>query len=265
MNNFFLIMSLFLLPSLSYAQNFGDCSSAFHLVDFTQTLEFQPNNNGLINDDFNTEDCISSESLSTWIKFTIPEDGNFFFTITPKNGDDIDFAVYKTPSLDDCTIRETIRCMASGQTIGTDSSACMGDTGLSEDDTDTEELPGCSPDDNNFLAAIDAQAGETYLLFINNFTSSGAPFCIQFFGSGIDGVLSISDIDNTNRLNLYPNPAHNLMYTTLPNGTRYSIINQLGLAFNAGLVNNGQIDISMLSKGSYLLEAEGDYRAFIKI
>ena len=133
--------------------------------------------------------CIQQELASVWYKWTCDQPGSLTFTITPNNPiDDIDFAVYElSGGLDGCGSKRPIRCMASGETIGNSqdlNSPCFGPTGLSLNSNDTQENPGCSPGDDNFVAAIDMEAGVSYALIINNFSQSGSGFSISWGGTG---------------------------------------------------------------------------------
>lgn len=140
-----------------------------------------------------------SEESSTWFKWVAGTTGPLTFTLTPSNpSDDLDFAVYELPKgLNDCGDKILLRCMASGETIGCPSNAwqqCSGPTGLNLQSTDETERSGCygsshpclipGPDDDNFVAAIQMEAGKAYALIVNNFTQSGSGFTIDFGGTG---------------------------------------------------------------------------------
>lgn len=134
--------------------------------------------------------CINAEFASVWYKWTCKDAGTLSFEISPNNfdEDDIDFIVYELPGgLDDCANKTRIRCMASGETIGASAAQnapCFGDTGLSLTSTDVEEQPGCSPGDDNYVAALQMEVGKSYTLVINNFSKSGYGFSIEFGGTG---------------------------------------------------------------------------------
>lgn len=133
--------------------------------------------------------CIQGESASTWYSWTCENSGTLSFTLTPSNPtDDLDFIVYELPNgVTDCTNKTVLRCMASGENQGapfSDWANCVGPTGLSTGSTDTEEVPGCQPGDDNFVAALDMVAGTSYAIVINNFSNNGNGFSVQFGGSG---------------------------------------------------------------------------------
>src|SRR5690606_21240626 len=115
--------------------------------------------------------------------------GTLSFTLTPnKPSDDLDFAVFELPGgPDDCNNKVMLRCMASGENVGEpfeNSEPCTGPTGLSLTSTDLEEFPGCQPGNDNFVAALNMEAGKTYALIVNNFSNSGSGFSITWGGTG---------------------------------------------------------------------------------
>jgi len=267
------VLSLFLLlilPQLAFSQtDHSDCTSAYHVTDFTEILEFQPFLGNTTVDVLDPEECMSEEFQPTWLKFQVASAGNFFFTITPKDDnklDDLDFLVFKTDSLDVCTHKETIRCMASGETVGQDSTPCFGETGLSPDETDTEENPGCAEGDNNFLAALDCQAGDTYLILINNFTRSGQPFCIQFFGSAIITETDTEDLESTSyNPRIYPNPAMSTLIIPNANNAKVTITNLIGQTVIEEIMDQDKLNISHLPNGKYFISVNGHIQSFLKI
>ena len=145
--------------------------------------------------------CVLDESSSTWYKWTCDQPGSLTFDITPLNpGDDLDFVVYELPNgVDDCSQKIELRCMLSGENVGApfaEWEPCTGATGLSLGESDTGESCGCSQGDNNFVSAIQMEAGRAYTLAINNFSQSGNGFSISFGGTGtFAGPVADFDID----------------------------------------------------------------------
>ena len=133
---------------------------------------------------FSTGIQTNVESNSTWFKWTCQQSGTLTFTITPTRlDDDIDFIVYEmTNGIQDCNSRTIIRCMATGETPG----GCKihGPTGLRDGETDITEPSGCGPGQNGFVRPLDMVAGKSYVLAINNFTSTGNGFNLEFGGTG---------------------------------------------------------------------------------
>ncbi len=133
--------------------------------------------------------CMREEIASTWYSWTCDDPGTLAFTLTPNNpSDDLDFIVYELPNgVMDCSNKQLLRCMASGENVGEPFSnwePCTGPTGLSLGSTDTQEDPGCQSGNDNFVAAIDMQVGTAYALVINNFSNTGNGFSVEFSGSG---------------------------------------------------------------------------------
>ncbi len=126
----------------------------------------------------------NSESNSTWFAWTCGVSGSLTFTLTPTNPtDDLDFVVYELPNgVTDCSGKIVRRCMAAGDFNFP--SPCMGPTGLNETSNDVNENPGCGGGNDSWLAALDMQAGVSYALAVNNFTSTGNGFSIEFGGTG---------------------------------------------------------------------------------
>ena len=172
----------------------GDCDPGVILCDKSPfTVDFLTGI-GAVNEDLGTECAATNcptfqESGSSWYKWTCDQSGSLEFTITPLNpADDIDFAVYELPNgIDDCSGRFTLRCMFSGENVGSPLSewqACTGATGMMIGDPDTGESCGCQSGNNNFISAINMVSGRSYAIIINNFSQSGSGFSIEFGGTG---------------------------------------------------------------------------------
>ena len=113
------------------------------------------------------------ESQSVWLRVTIDNPGNLEFTLTPNNGtDDYDWAIFG-PNVSCSTLGTSIRC-SSTMFLGN------GETGLGNGATDTSEGPGTG---DAFLAPLPVNSGETYYIFINNYSSSSSGFDLDFGGT----------------------------------------------------------------------------------
>lgn len=125
----------------------------------------------------------SGEINSTWYTFTAANDGTLTFTLSPNSpNDDLDFVVYRLPNgPGNCDNKVVERCMNAGD-FGLPS-PCMGPTGLNLTAQDTENPPGCAGITDNFLKFLDMKAGTTYALAVNNFTSSGNGFQVEWGGT----------------------------------------------------------------------------------
>lgn len=173
----------------------GDCPTAVLLCDKSSfAVEFLIGG-GNDNTEIQGASCLvncgggTEETASTWYKWTCKDPGTLAFTLLPNNpNDDLDFIVYRLPNgIDNCSGKEELACMASGENVGAPLSEwvnCTGATGLSLTDPDTGEECGCQTGNNNFVRAIDMVAGESYALVVNNFTASNSGFSITWGGTG---------------------------------------------------------------------------------
>lgn len=169
----------------------GDCNTAVVLCDKDPfTVDFVVGEGANPNEIFD-EGCGCSivEDNSSWYKWTCEQSGTLTFTLNPLNpADDLDFVIFELPNgVSNCSGKIPLRCMASGENIGQPFSQwqpCTGPTGLALNDGDNSESCGCQAGDNNFVQAIDMEAGKSYALVINNFSGSGDGFTLQFGGTG---------------------------------------------------------------------------------
>ncbi len=174
------------------AQEYADCATAYPLGDKSY-LHFNGNSGiGLIEDApnvlcfINGENQGQAEENATWISFKIREAGQLEFSISPDNPyDDMDFVLCYLPENGACDDKKIIRCMAAGDSKTQSDSPCMGPTGLRSKEKDTSEDAGCNdPGDNNWLKALDAKAGDNYVLLISSITAPRG-FTIRFKGSAL--------------------------------------------------------------------------------
>jgi len=174
-----------------------DCGTAVLLCDMSPFAVSSLQGGGLFPDEA-AGTCLDgsdigqvSETGSAWYKWTVRTAGTLTFTLFPNNEnnpeEDLDFAIYRLPGgINDCNSRELVRCMASGMNgpnNPVDDAPCFGPTGLMIGDPDIVEEPSCQEGDNNFLAALDVEVGESYALLVNNFTPSGFGFSIEWGGT----------------------------------------------------------------------------------
>jgi gliding motility-associated-like protein len=149
------------------------------------------------NDPFevNSAPCFSGtgESSSAWYIFTAANNGILDFTLTPNDPiDDLDFVVYRLPNgPGDCTGKVIERCMGAGDLDP--ASPCMGPTGLSPTGIGISHPFGCFPGDVNFLQSLTLVSGETYALVVNDYTTVGNGFSIEWGGSSLfKGDISVN-------------------------------------------------------------------------
>lgn len=235
------IISIFLisLPGL-YAQH-KDCSTALELCD-NAPLHIVPGSGIGAADPGVANTCVGQEYNSMWVKWTVMESGIISFVLYPDSAlQDLDFVVFQAGSDDVCNDKIPVRCMAAGANVGQPPQQwinCTGATGLATGNTDAEEPPGCPPGSNNFLAHIDALAGEQYILMINEFSDSGLGYTLSFTGTA-----SLTCITGT----AYPEEENTLasldVYPTLSTGTIFIRVDEVGHSLNQlNIVNTaGQI------------------------
>ena len=169
----------------------SDCPTASVLCDKSPFVVQSVTGAGTNISELNDATCFSNgspgnfESNSTWFVWICSKSGPLTFTLTPLSiADDLDFVLYRLPNgPGNCQGKQVVRCMASGEFNY--QSPCMGPTGLRVGDTDISEDAGCTDaGDNAWLAPFDMVEGETYALCVNNFTTSGNGFSIEFGGAG---------------------------------------------------------------------------------
>ncbi|MCC6463220.1 MAG: hypothetical protein IT260_22315, partial [Saprospiraceae bacterium] len=169
----------------------SDCPDASVLCDKSPFVVQKVTGAGSNIAELNDATCFSNgapgnyETNSTWFVWTCSKSGTLEFTLSPLNvADDLDFALYRLPNgIGNCQGKQLVRCMASGEFNYL--SPCMGPTGLRAGDPDISEDAGCTDaGDNAWLAPFDMIVGESYALVVNNFTTSGNGFSIEFGGTG---------------------------------------------------------------------------------
>lgn len=167
----------------------GDCPTATFVCS-KNTIEVESVfNAGLDPSEMDDAPCLTGfvgvETRSAWYVFTAANAGKLEFTITPNApDDDIDFVLYRLPNgPGDCTGKISERCMAAGDF--TAASPCMGPTGLNSTATDINQPAGCAAGMDNFLRFLTLTPGATYALAINNFTSVGNGFTLEWGGDAL--------------------------------------------------------------------------------
>jgi len=123
--------------------------------------------------------CLTNgEHQSSWYAFSPTVSGTIAFTIAPANGtDDYDFAVWGPMS--------SVTCPPSAAPIRCSWSSSIGSTGLRVGAGDNSEGSG----GDKWVNAITANAGEIYLLVIDNYDASSSPFNLNW---GLTGGASLN-------------------------------------------------------------------------
>lgn len=167
----------------------SDCPESRILCDKSAVYISHVTGQGIDEDEVNPNSCIRGEVSSSWFRWTCSKSGSLTMKLTPiKPEDDIDFAVYSLPGgINDCQNKEMLRCEAAGENVGQPPSnwlRCTGPTGMNLTSTDLSEDPGCSPLSDNWVRYLDMVEGQSYALLVNNFSSSGQGYAIEWGGTG---------------------------------------------------------------------------------
>lgn len=271
------LLLIFLSYNFIEAQNFQDCTNAFKVCAAQGTTHFEPAEGANNFDSGLSNTCLPAEVGSTWIYWTVLQGGWMTFTLFPDSSyQNLDFILFKTDSPADCADKEKIRCMASGENVGADPAtwiACSGQTGLSAGQSDTNESAGCSPGDNNLLAAHFAETGDHYLMMINNSNfSNGGPaagFTLQFGGSVnldcADVISSNNELtDKTQSISLYPNPSSGILFFDIDEELLgsdlvvYNLLNQVVFTKKNLVQQKQAMDFQHLPNGNYTVALQKD-------
>lgn len=209
-----------------------------------------------------------------WLRLDIDKDGKLEFKIMPVNPyDDYDFAVLKTTACDSLTPDSVVRCNFNNNLPGSNPNGVIG---LSTSST----LPFVEMGSlgNSFCQAIDAKAGETYLVMINNFgnyanpNSASAGFKIDFTGSTTTfnkpdpPVLSSIDMPCQNITSITVNVSDEVLCNSIAaDGSDFSVDAPVAITSAAGINCSGSTGYtnkvvltfsSALPAGSYTLGAK---------
>jgi gliding motility-associated-like protein len=186
------ITACLLLPYLSFSQTVlppdqpeQDACNALPLCGGKFFTPYSYQGQGLVNDLTQTP-CGDGEDNSMWLKFTVVNAGEVVFKIIPLDtSDDYDFAVLDVTNVDCSKLSpsDVVRCNFNNNWPG---SNALGIVGLSDTGTMTTVADGDTG--WSFLAPINALAGHTYLIMINDFGPDANPgpsdgFTIDFSGS----------------------------------------------------------------------------------
>ena len=245
-----------------YGQN-SDCTDAINLCGDT-VFTFESGIDAGQVDELSADDnlCVRTESTSNWLEWTMAEAGTLTFVLsTIDNFTDLDFVLYRVTG-QICEDLEAVRCMASGVSTGQDSEPCMGPTGLALGETDVSENPGCDNGSNNFLAPLETQAGERYVLLVMNFTQTGnVDISLEFEGARIEdcgsGSTSVEDATTTTSLFSISQSATHLDINVHNQSSEASILtvyNITGQVVSSCTIadNHYTLDLAGIPTGQYL-------------
>jgi gliding motility-associated-like protein len=171
-----------------------DCLGAIPVCQQIYIENQSPSGDGNYNNEINTAiSCTAGELNSIWYRFTVNQDGDFGFLITPNDpDDDYDWTLFDITNADCGDIATdpslVVSCNAAGG-VG-----CHGPTGADGSTTWSVQGAGCGfPDPGQAFgntplnALIPVVAGNTYVLMVSNWTGSPNGYTIDFgLSTGID-------------------------------------------------------------------------------
>lgn len=196
-----LIYLLLIFPLLIQAQNASiqDCLGAIPVCDRIYVEELSPIGFGDVNDINGAINCNPIEQNSIWYIFTVNQSGQFGFLLTPNDpNDDYDWALFNITNGTCEDIRDDFSLLVSCNSAGSD--GCHGATGANGDSEFTHQGSNCDNFPPSLFAGfspfndlVDVQAGDTYVLFINNFTGSTNGYTLDFGLSEDIGIFDDTD------------------------------------------------------------------------
>lgn len=251
-----------------------DACNALVLCGNTFTSPYGYQGVGLVNDLTNTP-CLGGEGNVMWLRLKINTAGSIVFVISPTTvTDDYDFAIVDITNHDcsDLSTAPVIRCNFNNNTVP--GSNVNGQIGLNSTSTIPFTTSGATG--GSYLQQINANAGDVYLIMINNFgTGFSGPvsgFTIDFTGStatfnqppppAFQEILPYCDLSHEVTLKLSDNvycnsiaPDASDFYLT-PSGTIQSVAG-INCSSPSGYTNKIKITFNgTLPNGDYTLHAK---------
>jgi gliding motility-associated-like protein len=163
-----LLFILLFVSQIFFSQ--ADCSTALAVCG-NSNITYTPSGIGADNETLGG--CLQVEHNSAWYSFTIATGGTLTFEINPTGPVDYDWAIYGPNKT--CTTRGTpIRCSSN------DGTAAGYPTGMNMTATDTTEGPGVG---DGFVKYMDVLPGETYYLYLDNFSPTVFSFDLTWGGT----------------------------------------------------------------------------------
>ncbi|MEL6986268.1 MAG: hypothetical protein AAGK97_00410, partial [Bacteroidota bacterium] len=185
-----ILIIFFFIPHLMLAQN-NDCIDTIVICSDNQIM-FNPDGSGDVEDlNAGNQGCLlRGENSSAWYYFetnsNTPPNILLGFTLTPDaaTGEDYDFAIYG-PNVDCSNLGQPIRCSYADGFCN----FCP-QTGLGMGAVDTSDV-----DDDGFVRELTVSANQGYFLLIDNFSSSGSGFSIDWTAEGANYLNCIVNCD----------------------------------------------------------------------
>lgn len=144
----------------------ADCLNSTYICASSSSFAGSSQGPGLVQE--GCAGCIGGENYSSWYQFTVGTSGTLAFTITPTATADYDFALFQGAS-----------CGSLGTPVRCSFASTTGGTGLAAGNADTNE----DPTGNGYVSPVNAVAGQTYYLLINNWDNGSANFNFNWAGT----------------------------------------------------------------------------------
>lgn len=173
-----------------------DCLGAIPVCQSIYQEDQVPFGKGNFPDEIDPEmSCVDGEVNPIWYLFTVQEEGELAFLITPNDlDDDYDWALFNITNASCADIRSNQSLMVSCNAAG--DVGCHGLTGATGATPWNVQGGGCSPGtpdissgNSPFNARIPMQAGNTYVLMVSNWSRSTNGYTIDFSASTGLGIL----------------------------------------------------------------------------
>ncbi|MEO7081809.1 MAG: CUB domain-containing protein, partial [Flavobacteriales bacterium] len=147
-----------------------DCVGGITVCSSQSITNTSGNTGNVMDLNSSNQGCLSSgERQGTWYYFSPQTAGNIGFSIAPANStDDYDFAVWGPFTSAQCPTGPPLRCSYNAPPSYT--------VGLGNGATDLTEGAG----GDGWVRTIDAQAGDVYVLYVDNFSSTGQAFTLSW-------------------------------------------------------------------------------------
>lgn len=173
-----------------------DCLGAIPVCQSIYEEDLSPTGDGNYHNEINTSiSCTAGELNSIWYLFTVQEDGELGFLITPNDlNDDYDWALFNITNAECADIKNEQSLMVSCNAAG--GGGCNGLTGATgassyniQGSNCGNPFPGLDLGYSAFNDRIPMRAGNTYVLMVSNWSGSKNGYKIDFGESTGLGII----------------------------------------------------------------------------
>lgn len=148
-----------------------DCVGALQICEPTLYTGNPTNSGGVVDLHPGNDGCLAGERRGLWYRFEVQQSGTFAFSVAPTSNQDYDWAMWGP-------YNPTVICPPQMQPIRCSWSAIQGATGLNFTALDLTEGAG----GDGWVRYLDVLAGQSYLMYIDNWTGGGVAFNMTFPG-----------------------------------------------------------------------------------